>query len=272
MLVMAKTNDQIASSLQSILNWIFDSTKKTIAVSVDDQNLATGASTSAKQDTINTSMQSVLTELQQKTEPTDTQPVSAVSLPLPSGASTSSKQDTGNTSIASIDAKIGEVQASPTSNTLLDRLKQLYTAITGTLTVATHAVTQSGVWNVGESSDYPVGATPITAASGNVSNATASATLLGTSDKTTYITGFEISGSGATLGSAVTVTVTGTITGTLSYTYAAVAGALLGNSPLIVQFTKPIPASATNTNIVVSCPALGSGNTNNTVVAHGYQL
>jgi hypothetical protein len=45
-------------------------------------------------------------------------------------------------------ALIGEVQTSPTANTLLDRLKQLYTAITGTLTVATHAVTQSGTWTV----------------------------------------------------------------------------------------------------------------------------
>jgi hypothetical protein len=45
--------------------------------------------------------------------------------------------------------KVGEVQVSPTVNTLLDRLKQIYTAITGTLTVATHAVSQSGIWNIG---------------------------------------------------------------------------------------------------------------------------
>lgn len=77
-----------------------------------------------------------------------TQAVSAASLPLPSGAATSAKQDTGNTSLASLETKIGEVQASPTSNTLLDRLKQIYTALTGTLTVGTHAVTQSGTWTV----------------------------------------------------------------------------------------------------------------------------
>lgn len=58
-----------------------------------------------------------------------TQPVSAVSLPLPTGASTGAKQDTGNTSIASVDTKIGEVQASPTANTVLDRLKALLTGI-----------------------------------------------------------------------------------------------------------------------------------------------
>ena len=43
-------------------------------------------------------------------------------------------------------AQIGEVQASPTANTVLDRLKAIATALAGTLTVATHAVTQSGSW------------------------------------------------------------------------------------------------------------------------------
>mgnify|MGYP001582767201 CR=1 FL=1 len=119
---------------------------------------------------------------------------------------------------------------------------------------------------------YPSGATAITAASGNVANATAAATLAAVAGKTTYITGFEVTGSGATLGSIVTVTVTGTITTTLSYTVAAIAGALLINTPLIVAFPVAIPASAANTTIVVSMPALGAGNTNATVVAHGYQV
>jgi hypothetical protein len=48
---------------------------------------------------------------------------------LPAGLSTSAKQDTGNTSIASVDTKIGEVQATPTANTLLGRLKDIATAI-----------------------------------------------------------------------------------------------------------------------------------------------
>lgn len=119
---------------------------------------------------------------------------------------------------------------------------------------------------------YPSGATAITAASGNVANATAAATLAAVAGKTTHITGFEVTGSGATSGSVVTVTVTGTITGTLSYTVAAIAGVLLINTPLIVEFPVAIPASATNTPIVVSMPALGAGNTNATVVAHGYQV
>ena len=46
----------------------------------------TGAATSAKQDTL-------LTELQLKADLTETQPVSATSLPLPTGAATSARQD-----------------------------------------------------------------------------------------------------------------------------------------------------------------------------------
>lgn len=123
-----------------------------------------------------------------------------------------------------------------------------------------------------QSAPYPTGATAITAASGNVAAATAAATLAATTGKTTYITGFAVTGTGATAGLAVSVTVTGVITGTLTYTYAAAAGVLVENTPLIVSFPYPIPASATNTTIVVSCPTLGSGNTNNTVNAYGFQL
>lgn len=65
-----------------------------------------GAATSANQTTSNTTLSSILTELQQKTEPTDTQPVSVTSLPLPTGASTSALQTTGNSSLASIDTKL----------------------------------------------------------------------------------------------------------------------------------------------------------------------
>ena len=121
-------------------------------------------------------------------------------------------------------------------------------------------------------SPYPAGATPITAASGNVAAATAAATLAAVAGKTTYITGFTVTGSGATAGLPVNVTVTNTITGTLTYTYAAAAGVLVANVPLNVTFPAPLPANAVNTTIVVSCPTLGTGNTNNTVNAYGFQL
>lgn len=121
------------------------------------------------------------------------------------------------------------------------------------------------------SGDYVAGAAPITASSGNVAAAVATATLAGAAGQTTYISGFEVTGAGATAGAVVNVTVTGTISGTLTYTYTAATGATVPNQPLIVQFAPPIPASAVNTAIVVSCPSLGAGNTNNTVVAHGYR-
>ena len=122
------------------------------------------------------------------------------------------------------------------------------------------------------SSDYPQGAIPLDATSGNVANAIASATLAANATRFTYITGFEVTGSGATTALPVTVTVSGTQGGTLSYTYVFVAGVLLANESLIIEFPKPIQGFAINTAIVVSCPESGSGGTNNTVNVHGYQL
>lgn len=121
-------------------------------------------------------------------------------------------------------------------------------------------------------SPYPYLSTPVTNSSGNVANASAVATLAGVASKTTYITGFEITASGATAASVVSVTVTGTISGTMTYTFVAPAGATTAATPLTIPFPVAIPASAANTGIVVTLPALGAGNTNATVVAHGYQL
>lgn len=117
---------------------------------------------------------------------------------------------------------------------------------------------------------YPSGKVALIAGSGNVANAAASATLTPGAAFTAFIAGFELTGSGSTTGLPVTVTVAGLLGGTRSYTYVFATGALLANSPLIVLFDPPLPASAINTAIVVSCPAGGVGNTNNTVVAHGF--
>lgn len=117
---------------------------------------------------------------------------------------------------------------------------------------------------------YPTGRTALVAGSGNVANAAAAATLTPGATVTAFLAGFEITGSGSTAGLPVTVTVTGLLGGTRHYTYVFVAGALLANTPLLVEFNPPLPASAINTAIVVSCPAGGAGNTNNTTVAHGY--
>jgi hypothetical protein len=98
------------------------------------------------------------------------------------------------------------------------------------------------------------------------------ATLSSSSGKTAWITGFEITGSGSASGGPVTVAITGLLGGTIHYTYTAAIGVLAQNEPLIIEFPDEISASATNTDIVVTCPALGTGNTNNTAVSHGYKV
>lgn len=121
-----------------------------------------------------------------------------------------------------------------------------------------------------DASLYPASSTPLIAGSGNVANASAAATLTPAATTTAYISGFEVTGSGATAALPVTVTVAGLLGGTRHFTYCFAAGVLVGNNPLTVQFFPPLPASAVNTEIVVTCPASGAGGTNNTVVAHGF--
>jgi hypothetical protein len=125
-------------------------------------------------------------------------------------------------------------------------------------------------WDRLKAAPYQTAQTPIIGKSGNVANASAAATLTGTASTTVYISGFEITGAGATAGLPVTVTVAGLLGGTIQYTYDFAVGALVGNLPLIVEYLPPLPASAVNTAIVVTCPASGTGGTNNTVVAHGF--
>lgn len=124
----------------------------------------------------------------------------------------------------------------------------------------------------GSDGDIPVAATRVSATSGNVANGSAAATIPAVSGKTNYLTGFQIFGAGATAALAVDVTVTGLLGGTLTYTYGFVAGATLANTPINVAFDPPLPASAVNTAIVVTCPAGGSGAAKNTVNAQGYVI
>jgi hypothetical protein len=117
----------------------------------------------------------------------------------------------------------------------------------------------------------PTGVTVLHSSSGNVAAAVATATLTGAAAVTTYISGLSITGSGATAGSVVTGTVTGLTGGTMSITVPVVTGVTAGNTPIQIYFDPPLAASAANTNIVVSVPSLGAGNTNSTVSAWGYR-
>lgn len=116
------------------------------------------------------------------------------------------------------------------------------------------------------------GATLLAVSSGNVANANAVATLPGVASKTTYLSSFLVTSGGATVGLIVNGTITGLLGGTMTFNYAAVAGVLLGGQALPVAFPIAIPASAPNTSIVLTLPALGLGNTNAAVFAVGYQL
>lgn len=116
------------------------------------------------------------------------------------------------------------------------------------------------------------GATPITASSGTVAAGVATATLSASAGKITHICGFSITSSGATAAAVVAPTITNVVTGTMTFTYSTVAGAAVGNAPLVVSFSACIPANAAATTIVVSMPSLGAGNLNTTVNAWGFQI
>lgn len=139
-----------------------------------------------------------------------------------------------------------------------------------TNSVAGAAVTQANPLPT-SSMALPSGATPLAISSGNVANAIASATLAAASGKTTYIRGFSITPGGATAAALVTATLVG-LGNTLSFTVGAPAGVAVMGSSTIVNFGDGMPASAVNTAIVLSLPALGSGNTSASVSIWGYQL
>jgi len=118
---------------------------------------------------------------------------------------------------------------------------------------------------------YPFGATDIIGGSGTVSNAVATATLTGVAAKFTYLSHFDITASGSTVGVCVTAQITGiTGGGNFTYLFCTPAGAALGASPLSANFSPPLKSSAVNTNIVVTLPALGAGNVGAAVNANGF--
>jgi hypothetical protein len=96
-------------------------------------------------------------------------------------------------------------------------------------------------------------------------------TLSGAAGKTTYCTGFSVTGGGATAASNIAVTITQTSGANLNYVIVVPAGATTSITPLIVTFNPPIPASAPNTGIILTVPSFGAGNTNAAAEIHGFQ-
>ena len=135
---------------------------------------------------------------------------------------------------------------------------------------ATQKATNNAAWVMLAGGGTPGGATAVSSSSGNVANASAAATLPAVAAKTNYLSGLILTGAGATAASVVTATVTGLLGGTMSITVAVPAGATASIVPVSLAFNPPLPASAVNTAIVVTLPALGAGNTNASASAWGY--
>lgn len=119
-------------------------------------------------------------------------------------------------------------------------------------------------------SAIPDSAVYLSSSSGNVANASAVATLTAPTGKTAYLSQFTVTAAGSTAGLAVNVTITGCVGGTQTYTFTFPVGVLVGAVPLDVDLAIPLIATGPNVNIVVTCPAGGSGNTNASVCASGF--
>lgn len=96
------------------------------------------------------------------------------------------------------------------------------------------------------------------------------ATLAAAAGRRAFITGFVVDGLGATGAAVVDVTVTGVLGGTITRKVNVPAGATVTITPLVVEFNRPLPASADNTAIVVNVPSFGAGNTQALVSARGF--
>lgn len=111
----------------------------------------------------------------------------------------------------------------------------------------------------------------VTNASGNKANANAVATLAKEAGKMTWITGFVLTASGATGALVVDATLTGAASGTMTFSFTYPIGVAVPASPLIVNFSPPLPAADDNTDIVLTLPAGGSGAAHASATAFGYR-
>jgi hypothetical protein len=117
------------------------------------------------------------------------------------------------------------------------------------------------------------GGTAVTMLAQSSANAasTNNISLAAAANQTTYCTGFQITGAGATAGSVILVTLTGVVIQTQNYQLTIPTGAVVGVPNLIVTFNPPLPASAVNTAITLNVPSFGAGNTNAAAAIQGFR-
>lgn len=113
---------------------------------------------------------------------------------------------------------------------------------------------------------------PIVNSSGVVANANAVATLAGNSEQTVYLAGVHMNALGATALANVTATITGLRGGTMSFKFQFPAGVTAIATPVNMTFPFPLAAVGPGTNIVVTLPAGGAGNTDAIANAQGFLL
>lgn len=117
------------------------------------------------------------------------------------------------------------------------------------------------------------GVVVVPAASGVVDTdaaAALSAALAAVALKKNYLSGFMISGRGATSAVAVEATITGLAMGTMRIWIEVPAGVALAITPLFVTFPNPLPASAENVAITLAVPSFGVGNTDAECAVWGF--
>lgn len=107
--------------------------------------------------------------------------------------------------------------------------------------------------------------------------AAATATLAGSAGYVTYITGFQVTGTGATTQTAINVQVLGIAgtaaghSGTALYKFQVATGGTAACQPLVVTFPIPHPAAGPGSAITVDIPSFGSGNLHAAVTAQGFR-
>jgi len=118
---------------------------------------------------------------------------------------------------------------------------------------------------------YPVGATPVAAAVSGA-NTVLTPTLPGVPGKITYITGLQITATGATASAATGASLAGVTGPTQTIIVTAPVGPTTAAPPIVINFNPPLPASAVNTPIILTVPALGAGNAACSASMQGFQL
>jgi hypothetical protein len=88
--------------------------------------------------------------------------------------------------------------------------------------------------------------------------------------KTIYVTGIEVTGSGATAASNVAITLASSATTQANWTFVVPAGATLQATPLVIEFQDPIVGLAPGNTAVLTVGTFGSGNTGASVTIHGF--